>query len=70
MSISSLKLDQLLTASLNLGKERSFHFGCKLFQIRTPLNCNAFFEAFEFIACAVYNNYRNLFVLCCTCVQI
>ena len=40
-----------LTASLNLGKERYFQFGCKLFQIWAPLNYNAFLAAFEYIAC-------------------
>ena len=44
-----LEIRSGLTASLNLRKERSFHISSKLFQIRAPLNCNAFFAAFELL---------------------
>ena len=40
-----------LAASLNLGTERSFQFGCKLLKIWAPLNCNAFLATFDFTAC-------------------
>ena len=50
-ALRNFKIRSALIASLNLGKERSFQFGCKLFQIWAPLNCNAFLAAFEFIAC-------------------
>ena len=45
------KIKSALIASLNLGQERHFHFGCKVFRIWAPLTWNAFFAAFEFIAC-------------------